>query len=105
MFNRSSPTNLNYTVFNYCLSLQFQEIYSVVQSIPVLLIVIINAVSSLMAVAKNALILAAIWSSTSLRTPSYILLAGLAATDFVSGLITYPLFATDMLSTIAENEL
>ena len=58
-----------------------------------------------MAVTGNALILAAIWRNASLRTPSYILLAGLAVTDFVSGLITYPLFATDLLSNTAENEI
>ena len=43
--------------------------------------------------AGNALILAAIWKNTSLRTPSYILLAGLAATDFATGLITQPFYA------------
>ena len=41
----------------------------------------------------NAFILAAIWKTPSLRTPSYVLLAGLAFTDFFTGLITQPSFA------------
>ena len=45
-----------------------------------------------MAVAENALIIAAIWRNPSLRTPSYVLLAGLAFTDFCTGLLTQPFF-------------
>lgn len=52
----------------------------------------INALLSVVAVTGNTLILAAIWKSSSLRSPSYILLAGLAATDFATGLITQPLY-------------
>lgn len=47
--------------------------------------------------ATNTLILAIIWKNSSFRTPSYILLAGLAATDFASGLITQPLYAAYFL--------
>ena len=44
-------------------------------------------------VTANAFILAAIWKTPSLKTPSYVLLAGLAFTDFFTGLITQPFFA------------
>ena len=52
------------------------------------------AILSPVAVVGNALVLAAIWRNQSLRTPSYILLAGLAFTDFSTGLISQPFFAT-----------
>ena len=48
------------------------------------------AILSPVAVVGNALVLAAIWRNTSLRTPCYILLAGLAFSDFSTGLITQP---------------
>ena len=51
-----------------------------------------------MAVTGNAFILAAIWRNPSLRTPSYVLLAGLAFTDFCTGLLTQPFFALLMLA-------
>ena len=45
-----------------------------------------------MTVVANGLILAAIWKNPSLRTPSYVLLAGLAfTTDFCTGLLSQPL--------------
>ncbi len=56
---------------------------------------VMNAVLSPVAVAGNALILAAIWRNPSLRTPSYILLAGMAFTDFGTGLVTQPFYALD----------
>ena len=51
---------------------------------------VVNAVSSLVAVVGNALTLVAIYKNPSLRTPSYILLAGLAVTDFFTGLLLLP---------------
>ncbi|XP_078372301.1 uncharacterized protein LOC144655974 [Oculina patagonica] len=57
-----------------------------------------------MAVAGNALIMAAIWKNPSLQTsPSYVLLAGLAFTDFCTGLLTQPLFAIYQLALLAGN--
>ena len=50
------------------------------------------AILSPLAVVGNALVLAVIWRNPSLRTPSYILLAGLAFTDFGNGLITQPFY-------------
>lgn len=51
---------------------------------------VVNALSSLVAVVGNALTLVAIYRNPSLRTPSYILLAGLAVTDFFIGLLLLP---------------
>ena len=47
-----------------------------------------------LAVAGNALVLAAIWRDPSLRTPSYIILSGLAFTDLCTGLVTQPFHVT-----------
>ena len=63
-------------------------------------------VSSLLApitMAGNALIMATVWRSPSLRTPSYILLAGLAFTDFCTGLLTQPFYVVYQLARIAGN--
>ena len=42
-------------------------------------------------------VLAAIWRNPSLRTPSYLLLPGLAFTDFSTGLITQPVYVAAKL--------
>ena len=57
----------------------------------------IVAFLSPVAIAGNVLILAAIWRNPSLRTPSYILLAGLAFTDFATGFITQPVYVANEL--------
>ena len=54
-----------------------------------------------MTVAGNALILAAIWKNPSLRTPSYVLLAGLSFTDFCSGLLSQPFYVVYKLAELA----
>lgn len=59
------------------------------------------AILSPIAVIGNALVLAAIWRNQSLRTPSYILLAGLAFTDFSTGLISQPFYATMELMNLS----
>ena len=62
-------------------------------------VAIFIAIFSPVAVAGNTLILAAIWKNPSLRTPSYILLAGLAFTDFGTGLLTQPAYvATELVN-------
>ena len=58
---------------------------------------VIIAVSSPVAVAGNALILAAIWRNASLRTPSYIIVCGLAFTDLCTGLLTEPFYIASRL--------
>lgn len=54
-----------------------------------------------MTVAGNALILVAIWKNPSLRTPSYVLLAGLSFTDFCSGLLSQPFYVVYKLAELA----
>ena len=64
-----------------------------------------------MAVAGNILIMAAIWRNQTLRTPSYILLSGMAFTDLCTGLITQPFYAAsrliclELLQELNDNQL
>ncbi|XP_078372236.1 putative G-protein coupled receptor 45 [Oculina patagonica] len=64
---------------------------------------IVTSLLAPMAVAGNALIMATIWRNPSLRTPSYVLLAGLAFTDFCTGLLTQPFFVIYQLARYAGN--
>ena len=65
---------------------------------------IIIAVLSPVAVVGNALVLAAIWRNASLRSTSYILLAGLAVTDFGTGLLSAPFHVAEELIPMAKSE-
>ena len=56
------------------------------------------------AVAGNALVLAVIWRTPALKTPSYILLGGLAFTDLCAGLIIQPLFIVYLVSDLKGNK-
>ena len=64
---------------------------------------VVTSLLAPMAVTGNALIMAAIWRNPSLRTPSYVLLAGLAVTDFCSGLLSQPFFVMNQLAGLAGN--
>jgi len=64
---------------------------------------VISSLLAPMIVATNAFILAAIWKTPSLRTPSYVLLAGLAFTDFCTGLLTQPFFAVYQWADVTGN--
>ena len=64
---------------------------------------IVTAVLAPMTVAANGFILAAIWRNPSLRTPSYVLLAGLAFTDFCTGLLSQPSFAVNRIGSEVVN--
>ena len=66
---------------------------------------LIIAISSPVAVVGNALVLAAIWRNPSLRTPSYILLAGLAFTDLCTGLITQPFYVAQALINLIDPDM
>lgn len=67
-------------------------------TLPVLVAI---AILSPVAVVGNGMVLAAIWRNPSLRTPSYILLAGLAFTDFCTGIISEPfLVAKELLDRL-----
>ena len=58
---------------------------------------VITSLLAPMTMIANAFILAAIWKNPSLRTPSYVLLAGLAFTDFCTGLLTQPFYVLNKL--------
>ena len=58
---------------------------------------VVIAILSPVAVAANALILAAIWKKMSQRTTFHVLLSGLAFTDLCTGLIAQPIVAVDTL--------
>ena len=60
---------------------------------------------ALMTVTGNAFVLAAIWRNPTLRTPSHVLLAGLAFTDFCTGLITLPLTAAYKLAHLRKSSM
>ena len=64
---------------------------------------VVTSLLAPMAVVANALILAAIWKNPSLRTPSYVLLAGLAFTDFCTGLLTQPFYVVYRLGDLSGN--
>ena len=63
---------------------------------------IVTALLAPMALAGNAF-LAAIWRNPSLRNPSYVLLAGLAITDFCTGILTQPFYTLYKLGEITGN--
>ena len=58
---------------------------------------VVIALLSAPAVVGNALILATIWRRTFLRTSFHSLLSGLAVTDFLTGLISQPLYCNDRI--------
>ena len=63
---------------------------------------IVIIILSPIALAVNALVLAAIWRNPSLRTPSYVLLCGLAFTDLCTGLITQPSYVAAEMMCLRE---
>ena len=64
---------------------------------------VVTSLLAPIAIVANALILAAIWKNPSLRTPSYVLLAGLAFTDFCTGLLTQPFYVVYQLGDLSGN--
>ena len=56
-----------------------------------------------LAVTGNALIFAAIWKNPCLRTPSFVLLAGLALTDFFTGLLSQPLYVLYRMGKLSRS--
>lgn len=64
---------------------------------------IVTLLFSPITIAANGLILTAIWKNPSLRSPSYVLLAGLALTDLFTGLIVEPFFAARRISDEVVN--
>lgn len=65
---------------------------------------VVVGLSSIVAVVGNVVVMAAIWRNASLRTPSYIILSGLAFTDFCTGLIGEPLYIGYKLTYIVVHK-
>ena len=70
-----------------------------------LIVLVVVAILSPVAVVGNSLVLAAIWRNSSLRTPSYILLAGLAFSDFCTGIIIKPCFVANKLINLIDPQI
>ena len=66
---------------------------------------VINAVMALTAVFGNSLILAAVWKTPSLRSPSYVLISVLALSDLGAGIFiqpTYVITLSTKMTTLAR---
>lgn len=72
-------------------------------NVVVLLTCTVNLLLSPVAMAGNTLVLTSIWRNPSLKTPSYLILGGLAFTDFFTGLLIQPLYAVNVLAEFKEN--
>jgi len=64
---------------------------------------VVTSLLAPIAIVVNAVILAAIWKNPSLRTPSYVLLAGLAFADFCTGILTQPFYVVYKLGDLSKN--
>ena len=64
---------------------------------------VLSSVLAPMTVVTNGLILATIFKNPSLRTPSYVLVAGLALTDFCTGLLTQPFLVVYQWADLTGN--
>lgn len=84
--------------FNACCSDSVVKQHNFASGRVNLFLLILIAALLPVAVVANGLVLAAIWRKPSLRTPSYILLAGLAFTDFCTGLISQLLWTVNEVS-------
>ena len=75
-------------------------------NIPELIVVFNSTVNfplSVLTIAGNALVLVAVWRTPSLRSPSVILLCGLATTDLAVGLLVQPLFLSMELTLLSNS--
>ena len=59
---------------------------------------VINSATAISAVLGNGAVIAAIWKTASLRSPTIVLLCSLAVTDLLSGLLTQPMFVTELIA-------
>ena len=96
MSNTGNCSHPDFSV-NLCLLTGFTSDNSSVYQAVVLSTSVIIALSTPVAVTGNALVLAAVWRNPSLRTPSYIILCGLAFTDLCTGLLTHPFYVASRL--------
>ena len=97
---------LNYSYFNSSNSSYFKAVESNTNFVSYVITSsasIVVAILSPVAIVGNGIILVAIWRNPSLRTPSYILLAGLAFTDFSTGFITQPIYVANKFMELHMN--
>lgn len=76
------------------------------ENVPQKLIVsncVINILLLVTTIIGNALVLSVVWKTPSLRSPSIILLCGLATTDLAVGLVVQPLFLSMELMLLWSN--
>ena len=64
---------------------------------------VVNAVLAIIATVGNSLVLAALWRTPSLRSPTYVLLSGLALSDLGVGLIGQPTFVGFIIVHMQRN--
>ena len=99
-------SNSSQSRVNLCVNaLSIQHNHSLFYDIMTLTTCIMNAVLSPAAAAGNLLVLAAIWKNPSTRTPTYILIGGLAFTDFGTGLIAQPFYAADRYAEFKRSKM
>ena len=75
-------------------------------NIPELIIVFNSTVNfplSVLTIVGSTLVLVAVWRTPSLRSPSVILLCGLATTDLTVGLLVQPLFLSMELTLLSNS--
>ena len=67
----------------------------------IIVVCMVNSLSSFLAATWNFLVLWAIKNTPSLHTPSSVLLFGLALADFVTGFLVQPLFVIHLIGSLA----
>ena len=64
---------------------------------------LVNTLTSITAIIGNGLVMLSIFTTTTLHSPSNILLCCLAASDFLTGLITQPSFVTSIVARVVKS--
>jgi len=64
---------------------------------------VLNSISSLTAVAGNAMVIHVVWKTPSLQTPSNVFLCCLAISDLTVGLIAQPCFVIHKIGELLQN--
>ena len=88
MRNITLTSSPEYLPFQFCTNHKFHLTGESV----ILVTSVVNAISAPVAEAGNALVLATIWRTHSLRAPSYMFLCALALTDLCMGILGQPFY-------------
>ena len=104
-FYSSYVTNASdVSYMSFCLSMDTIKVSNnIIYKLLAYLSCAVNIVTTPVAAIGNALVLAAIWRNTSLRTPSYLLLGVIALTDFGTAIMSQPLYAIYRLAELYGN--